>query len=313
MTTPNRTLMQKADMAVSDLISDGGYLPNERAQEFIRNLIKASVVLKTIQVVGTKSHTKVLDKVGFTGRILKPGTSGSALPVGDRSKPTTGTVTLTTKLMKGEVRLNDEVLEDNIENGTFKTTVLQMMEEQCAYDMDELAVNGDTASPDAYLALLDGMLKLAVSHPVNAGDNVLAKSYLKTATKTMPSKYRRNKANFVFMTSEQVEIDYRDYLSDRVGTLADSMITGDIPLRYNNVPIQGVPAFPDNIGTGSHCTKVLYFDPKVAVWGIWRKIMIETGRDISSGEWMMVATVRAGFQYQEEDAVVEINNVKTNT
>jgi len=309
--TPNRTLMEKADMQVADLISDGGYLQDEQANKFVVDLIKESVVLKMIDVRGLKSHTQLIDKIGIDGRVLRPGTSGHALPEADRVKPTTDQVTLTTKLMKGEIRLNDELLEDNIEGGTFKTTITGMMSEHVALDMDFLAVNGDTASADPFTALFDGMLKLATSHVVNAGGVPLTKAHLKAAIKAMPSQYNRMKAAQRFLTSEDAELDYRDYIADRGTVLGDKYLMDEAPVKYGSRPILPVPVFPDDLGAPSVHTNVLLLDPKMARWGIWRKVRVETDRDITTGEWIMVVTVRAGFQYKEEDAVVKIINVKT--
>ena len=311
MGTPNKTLMQKADMEVQDLISDGGYLPKEQASAFIRDLINESVVLKLIDVRSLKSHTQLIDKVGISGRVLRPGTSGVALSVADRTKPTIDQEELTTHLMKGQINLNDELLEDNIEAGTFKTTVMQLMTEAVAYDMDWLAVNGDTSSTDAFTALLDGMLVSATSHVVNAGTNPLAKSHLKDAVKSMPSQYSRTKAKQRFMTSLDAETDYRDYLSDRATVVGDKFMEDEAPVRYASRPILGIPAFPDDLGVGSDETNVLLLDPKMARWGVWRKVRVESGRDIETGEWKMVLTVRAGFKYREEDAVVKITGVQT--
>lgn len=311
MPTSNKTIMQKADMEVADLIADGGYMQEEQAKQFIVDLIKEAVVLKLIQVRGLKSHTLLLDNVGLNGRVLRPGTSGQALSEADRAKPVTDQVELTTKLMKGEIRLNDEVLEDNIEGGTFKTTVQRMMAEQAALDMDELAVNGDTASADPLLALFDGMLKKATTWVVNAGTNPLTKAHLKAAIKSMPSEANRNRAAQRFMTSEDAELDYRDYLSDRATVLGDKFVMDEAPVRYGNRPILPIPTFPDDLGVGNDSTNVLLMDPKNAVWGVWRKIRLETDRDIRTGEWLMVMSVRAGFQYQKEEYVVKIENVQT--
>ncbi len=312
MPTPNRTLMAKADMQVADLIADGGYLQDEQAKKFLVDLIKESVVLKLITVKAMKSHTMLIDSVGLNGRVLRPGTSGQALAVADRVKPVTDQIELQTHLMKGEIRLPDEVIEDNIEGGTFKTTVQSMMAEQTALDMDELVVNGDTGSADAYLALLDGMLVAATSHVVNAGTNPIAKSYLKAAIKAMPSPANRNRSAQRFMTSEDAEVDYRDYLADRATMLGDKFMLDEAPVRYAARPILPIPVFPDNLGGGLDSTNVLLTDPKNAYWGVWRKVRLETDRDITTGEWVMVVTVRAGFQWRKEDYVVKITNVKTN-
>jgi len=308
----NKTIMQKADMEVADLIADGGYLQAEQAEKFIVDLIEESVMMKLVQVQALKSHTKIMGKVGIDGWVLKPGTSGAALAVADRTKPTTDEVTLYTHLMKGEIRLNDEVLEDNIEGGQFKNTVMQIMAEHVALDMDRVLVNGDTSgATGTVLDLIDGMLVKATTHIVNGGTVPINKGMLKDAIKAMPSQYNRLKAQQRFLTSEDAETDYRDYLADRATVLGDKFIEGDGPVRYNNRPILPVPVFPDNLGAGTDCTNILLTHPKNAVWGVWRKVKVETDRDITSGEWIMVVTVRAGFEYEEEDAVVKVTNVQT--
>lgn len=311
MATPNRSIMAKADMEVADLIADGGYLQSEQAEAFVVDLIKESVLMRLVNVQGLKSHTKLIDKVGINGRVLRPGTSGHALAAADRVKPTSEQVTLTTHLMKAEIRLNDEVLEDNIENGSFKATVMKMMAEHVALDMDDLLANGDTTSADPLLGLLNGMIVSAVTHQVAGGTLPIAKSMLKDAIKSMPSQYNRNKRNQRFLTSEDAAIDYHDYLADRATNLGDAKIEDDSPDRYGNRAILPVPVFPDNLGGATNCTVILLLDPKEAIWGIWRKIRVESDRDITTGEWIMVTSLRAGFQYREEDAVVRVNAVKT--
>ncbi len=304
-------LVQKADIEVADLISDGGYLKEEQSKKFIVDLIKQAVIMKLITVEGIKSHTKLIDKVGLNGRVLRPGTSGQALSAADRAKPATDQVTLNTHLFKGEIDLNDEVVEDQIEQGTFKQTVMRMMQEQIATDMDELIVNGDSSSADAYLASLDGMLKLATSHVVAAGTNPIQKEYLKRALKAMPSKYNRNKGKQRFFTSDDAELDYRDYLANRATGLGDQSIQGDQAMRYGGRPILPVPVFPDNLGSGTDETNILLLDPKNAYWGIWRNVKIQTDYDTRAGIWYAVATLRAGFQYIEEDAVVKVTGIQT--
>jgi len=311
MATANKSIMAKADMEVADLIADGGYLQSEEAEKFVVNLIKESVLMRLVNVQGLKSHTKLIDKIGINGRVLRPGTSGHALAVADRVKPTTDQTTLTTHLLKAEIRLNDEVIEDNIENGSFKATVMNMMAEHTALDMDDLLANGDTTSTDPLLGLLDGMIVSAVTHQVAGGTLPIAKSMLKDSIKSMPSQYNRNKRNQRFLTSEDACIDYHDYLADRATQLGDSKIEDDSPDKYGNRAILGIPVFPDNLGGATNCTVILLLDPKEAIFGIWRKVRVETDRDITTGEWIMVTSLRAGFQYREEDAVVRVNAVKT--
>jgi hypothetical protein len=43
--------------------------------------------------------------------------------------------------------------------------------------------------------------------------------------------------------------------------------------------------------------------------GIWRKILLETDKDISAGVLIIVATLRFDVRYQVEDAVVKVTEV----
>jgi HK97 family phage major capsid protein len=310
MGTPNRTIMEKADLEVSDLISDGGYLPVERAQTFLKDIVAESKVLSMIDVRTMKSHSAIIDKIGITGRVLRPGVSGQALPAGDRIKPTTEHVDLTTKLLKAEIRLNDEVLEDNIEQGTLINTCMQMLQEKAAYDLDDLCLNGDTASADTLLKQFDGMRKLAVTHTVDFGSLPISKSKLTDMRKAMPKQYNRFKQNFIWLTGDLAELGYRDELSDRVGNYSDQILNSMEPLKPLGVPMIPVPVMPDTLDPAASCSDTLLMDPKMAVWGFWRSIKIATDQDIVSGEWICVASLRCGFCYKEEDAVVKGYNIK---
>ena len=74
-------------------------------------------------------------------------------------KPDLSDVELDAKLFKAEVRLSDEVLEDSIERGELRQTIMEMLADAIARDMEDVAINGDTASVDPFLATMDGILK----------------------------------------------------------------------------------------------------------------------------------------------------------
>lgn len=302
--------LQKDDLQVADLISNGGYLPDEMAKTFIVDMIKEARLLPMIRVEGIKSHTKTIDRIGLDGRVLHPGTSGQALSFADRTQPVTEAATLETKLFKGEIRLSNESLEDNIEQGQLKNTVLNMMKQSISLELDEITAKGDTASADPFLAQFNGMIKLATAHTVAAGTNPIQKEYLKRAVKAMPQQFNRNEAAQVFLTSSGAEIDYRDYLSNRGTALGDKLITGVDPVVYASRPIMPIPVFPETLGVGSNETVALLLDPKLAFLGIWRQIMLEPDYDTRAGVWYVVASLRCGFQFVDSDGVVKITGIK---
>ena len=306
----NRTILEKADLALADLTAGGGLLQPAQAQKFIRILIQESVVLKMSTVVPMRSPKQLIEKIRFGGRILRAGTEATALAAGDRVKPDLGSVELDAQLFKAEVRLNNEVLEDSIERGALRQTIMQLMGESISRDMDEVIVQGDTASGDAFLAKLDGILKQATSNVVDAAGATTNKTIFKDMLKAMPSEFLRNRKQLRYMTSVDSEIDYRDSLAERATVVGDKFLEQDAPVAYSGIPVVDVPLFPENLGVGNDSTNVLLTDPKNVNVGIWRNIRLETDKDISEGVLIIVATMRFDVKYAEETAAVKSINVK---
>lgn len=311
--TDNRSILHKADLALSDLLTDGGLLVPEQAQRFLRILIKKSVIMGMSTVEPMKSPKKEVDKIRFASRILRAGQSGQALSAADRSKPDLSKVELDSKLFKAEVRLNNEVLEDSIERGNLRNTVMQLMTQAVSRDMEDVLVNGDTASADPFLAQFDGILKQATSNVVNAGGVRLNKSILRDLLRAMPTEFLVNKLDMRYMTSVDAEIDYRDTLTDRATPGGDSalgaFVNNEATIGYTGVPVVAVPLFPENLGGGANTTNVIFCDPKNIHVGIHREIRLETDKDISAGEVIMVITLRFDVKYAEETAVAKAENV----
>lgn len=305
----NKTILEKADMALSDLTT-GGLLVPAQAQKFIRILIEEAKLMKMATVTPMKSHTQEINKIKFGQRVLRAGAEAVALPEADRSKPNTSKVTLVAKLFKGQVNMSYELLEDNIEQETLKQTIMQLMGEAIARDLDEVLVRGDTASTDPFLAQFDGVLKAATTNIVNATTTPLTKSILRDMLKAMPSQYLRNKSSLKYLTSVDAEIDYRDSLSNRMTNTGDKALDGASPCGYSGIPVLDIPLFPENLGSGTNETNVLLTDPKNIDVGIWRQIQVETDKDIQAGKVIIVVTLRADMKYIEEPAVVKTIGVQ---
>jgi len=309
----NRTILQKADLAVSDLLTDGGILPVAVAKRFLKVLIKEAVILPLATVPTMQSRQQRIDSYRFATRILRPGAEATALPVADRSKPDLTKETLDVKLFKAEVRLNDEVLEDNIEGPNFGQSVMDSAAEAASRDVDEVIANGDTAliATDPFLGQLDGIRKQATSNIVDAASATTTKTVLKQAIKGMPVEFLKDRPKMRFLTSIDSESDYRDSLADRATALGDQFLADGMPAKYNGIKMVGVPVFLDNLGTPAKHTEMILCDPKNINVGFWRKIKIETDKDIVAGELIIVISLRFDVRFAFEPAVVKVTNVKT--
>ena len=305
----NRTILEKADLALADLTAGGGILKPAQAQKFMRLLIKESVLLKLATVVPMASPKQQISKIKFGSRILRPGAEGVSLGGGDRVTPGLSQVELDAKLFKAEVRLSDETLEDSIERGQLRQTIMEMMADAIARDMEEVAINGDTASADAFLATMDGILKQAVSNIVDAEGNPLSKDLLRDMLKTLPSEYLRDKKAMRFLTSVDADLGYRNTLAERATAAGDRLLEDDTPVLYSGVPVQPIPLFPENLGVGADQSAVVLCNPKNIHVGIWRQVRLESARDISEGTLKIVATLRFDVKFAEEPGVAKAVNV----
>lgn len=306
MATENRVLLQKADLDLAGLAS-GGLLVAEQADRFFRVMIKRAVLMQRIQVSPMANPQMRKDKHRFGSRVLKPGVENNALALAQRSKPDLSSITLDAKLVKAEVRISDEVLEDQIERGAYQSTIVQTLAEAIARDIDFLIARGDTTSADPLLAVLDGFIKQATSNVVVAGGVKLDKDVLRDMIKTMPDEFVTSDA--MFITNRQAKIDYKDSLSERGTPLGDTMMMTTTDAEYQGYKVLDIPEFPNNLGSGTNETVVLFTEPKNMIMGVHRQIKVKMGEDISAGQVIVVVTMRLDAKYMHEPAVVKSTGV----
>lgn len=317
----NQSLLAKADIALSDLNSNGGALNPEQSSTFIRKLLKQPTILNVARVVEMNASQRKINKIQFATRILRAGVSATALSSGDRSKATTEQVELNTKEVIAEVWVPYDVIEDNIERGNlgrdsdggagspagggFVDLMQELIAERAALDLEELALRGDDGSTDNYLALTDGFLVTAQAggQVVDAGGAGISKTIFKSGLKAMPEQYLRNRAGLWHMVSVDQETEYRDTLANRATALGDATIQGFQPVFAFGVPILPVMLMPEDRG--------LFTNPLNLIMGIQRRVMMEFAKDISARVYKIVLTARVDFQVEEDDATVYYKDLST--
>lgn len=306
----NQELIQKADLALADLATAGKLNP-EQTDRFIRVLIDQPTLLNQVRTVAMGAPQMKINKIGFGSRILRPATSATALQDSDRVKPDLGQVQLDTKEIIAEVHIPYDVLEDNIEKGNVNTplqgspgglhqTIVDLIAERAALDLEELGIQGDTASGDAYLALSDGYLKLAAANVANVG-GAFDKSAVKTALKTMPTRYLRNRSAMRHFVSVDNETEIRDQYGARQTALGDQQVQGVLPVYVYGSRVDPVALMPGANG--------LFTDPLNLIFGIQRNVMIEYDKDIRARVFIIVLTCRVAFKIEETNAVVKYTGI----
>ena len=303
-----KALIRKVDLALSDLTTDGGLLNEEQAERFIRTMIEQPTILNEARVVPMRSPKMEVNKIKFGSRILRPASQdpsetvthdGRYLKEADRAKPTTSKVLLDTVEVQAEVRLHDEVIEDNIERENFSETILTLMAEAASRDIEELIIQGDTGSGDAYLALLDGILALSTSNIVDAAGEPIDPLILSKVKKAMPKQFRAMPSLKHYVTAD-ADVDLRTSLASRGTALGDATLTGEAPLRVLGNLVTSVHKMPDG--------NAFFTDPRNIVVGFHRQVRVERDRDIRSRENIIVLTARLDVKIEEEEAVVKVIN-----
>ncbi len=319
MTTANENL-QRADLALSQLATNGGLLSPEQTNTFIDLVLDEPTVLKQIRQVRMPTPTMKINKIGLTGRMLRAATQvGSAeddgsnpryLAKSKRSAPTTSQIEMSTKEVIAELRIPYEVLEDNIEGMSMEAHLMRLIASRGALDLEDLVLHGDSASADDLLALHDGFLKRATAHIVdnaNAGPN---DEMITNALLAMPQQYLRYLPQMKAFISQANKIKFQASRQARQTALGDSSVTGNLALQSSGLTIEEAPMLAADVGAaGGAGRKGLVTNPKNLIFGVQRQLTIETDKDIRSREYIIVLTMRVALNVEDSNAVVKLINI----
>lgn len=306
----NLTLIQKAQTSLGELQDGGGDLAEDVSREFIQQMIIESVIMKEAQVIPMRSHTQRIPLVGLSRRILKAGTGGTPIPREDATQLDWSKQTLNAKLFRGVVSVEEEVLEDNIEQGRFKNTLLDLIAGATARDMDEIIINGDTTSADPFLASFDGILRQATIWGVDFDSERLAIAdatdpdaflHLSQMQRMLPKQYKRDLGKMKLYTSFNAVDDYQNALLARQTVLGDSNVVNAGSMRFKGVPIVPVGMFPND---DDDETQALLINPKNIKVGIWRNIRVRVKEHPEDGIVNFIVDLRADCRIAEPDACV---------
>ncbi len=303
-TITNQEALTKA-IDTSDF-SAWGILNDGQAKEFYTNVVNESLFLKFARTIYMKERAMEVDRLNIGARVAKPWVEATAPGTGDYVGITTSKMMLTTSKIIVPWEISYDTLEDNIEGDKFESTMMSLISEAFANDLEELAIDGDTASGDAYLALQDGIMKriTGVSHVVDYSSNQkLDRTVFSDLIKALPTKYKRNRKNLIFLCGANAEQDYRDELAGRNTGLGDASLTGNDNIKVFKIEVVPVPFFNDK--------DVILTLKKNFIVGIYRNIRVETDKDIMKETHLFKISTRTGFQLEEPDAVAYTDSLYT--
>lgn len=328
-------LLRKAVLSSSDgtagaIASSGGdfggtgeaALSIEQVTQFIELMAAQQVMLseaRTVTSSASKWNESIID---MGGRVMRPGIEAQRLLEGQRRKPSTGIVELSTVLGRAEIPVSDETIEDNVAGGNIVASIQRILADQAGFDVEDLFVNGDVGGAgDEWLDLLDGWLFQAINGRSGAGGSAntfsgasYGKDYqaiFKKCLQTMPKRYLRNlKVDGRFYVPVTLEQGWRDILASRGTPLGDLSLTTSNDLTYQGVKIVAAPSFDAGIvaATPDTCTILLSRDKNLYA-GYHRGMKFETFRDPREGATSFILTCRTDAKVAVPNATVAATSV----
>ncbi len=310
--------LEKATFSTADITAapGGGLLSPQQAREFLRILIDESVLLKEANNQTSLSPKFEVPRISFGNRILRPGVEGARLDVGDRVKPLTGLVTLSTNLFKGEVPVSDELFEDNIERDALADTIMVMIAEAVGRDVEEYAIKNDTDRTGAdgadasVLGVFDGLIKqlqigLPAAHKVDGSGITSYDQLFRNMIAALPARYRRDPTALRFYVPVKHNDGYQSELAGRGTPLGDTNVTENLRLK---LAFRGVPVVPIPLMTGistiggaeiDYDSFAILTHPLNLYVGWHRRIRVERWRDPRDAATSFLPTLRFDVKYAD--------------
>nr|DAG45287.1 MAG TPA: major capsid protein [Caudoviricetes sp.] len=267
MPISNRQVIQNAEIT-TDTVSYGLLNP-EQARKFIQQTFEATTLRPLIRHDIRTAKTGEVDKIGIASRLLRSKVENT--DDGYRANPKFDRIQYATTAVRIPWEITEETLRENIEGQGFEGIVTNLMTTQMGVDLEDLDLNGDTATestdPDYdFLKINDGWIKqisngghVVDRSTVNSGAMSLDVFY--STVKAMPNKYNNGKLRWIMSPHR-----YQDWIY----TLLNSAVSnGGI---ITDKRIEDPAAIPVVQCAGMPDDKIILTDPKnlieVATYGV---------------------------------------------
>jgi len=198
-----KNIIQKATLDVAEVHAEAAN-PEEVAQDFILFATMDKPVSEEVTIDMMSSYRKRGSTFDMRGNVLYPAPpSGSTMPAAQKFKPTLGHYEMFVDEYLAEIDIYDDVLEDNLMENGLGSYILKEAYSVIGSNIENLLINGDTASADPLLGSKDGILARLTSNIFDlAGANMTELDYLRTQLLT-PTNFRRaNEANMKMFVAD---------------------------------------------------------------------------------------------------------------
>ena len=291
-------LLEKLNQAYKGITVDsleGAKLVPQQQQRFIRTATKATPILDEARRIDMTSHTRNIDRISMTGRMLRK--THELEEAKEVDGPDFHTNKLVAEEMTGVFWLTDQALEDNLEKEQLQNTIVDLAGRQVGVDLADLFVNGDKSLQDELLSTTDGWLLKAVNQiDADMFDPADVESLFGNMLGVVDKTYLRDPAEWTIWTDWTTADNYRDSLRGRNTALGDRAQTDNDGLNFKGFVVRHDPAMPEG-------TAMLVPDGN-RVWGAHRDVRIEPERRAKLRRTDYVVSLRADCHFEDENAVV---------
>lgn len=304
-------IMQNAELARSAIskamvdlaaLAPGGIIANAQSMELQEIMTKSSKLLGLINYRTMTRPKEEINQTLLNDLVLHPVAEGGAVLAADYAVPTYEKVVLDPVEYAAEMRASGRALMDSIEDGKLRAHLMGLLAKKCKSSMEKIVIQSDTGLGAGDLAAMDGILVQATDHQVDLLDQQPDEDTFYEVLLGLPQQFREDRAQLMFFTSQDAEERYRKSLKNRFGSFGDGFITGSPDTQGAGVAVTGVPYFPEDIGTGAHCTDLLLTDPMNIHVGVWKEFTLKTDENISTDDLIIVLRTRFDVKVEVTDA-----------
>lgn len=285
-----------------------------------------SVLLGMINVIRMNRREQNINFIDVSDGLLRPG--GCAT---DDSDCDTGTVTATRKTLRTEeikavIPVCDDVLEDNIEGAALEDHLIRMVAKKIANELEILALMAGSGynspqladSLEAEWASKNGFYEeLQGGHVLNGltatDGRFITPCKVQQMLQTLPASCQCDGPDSglrLFMPLN-MKWDWVGIMKNRGTALGDMAFTGEIPLRFGDLPFVPLPLLPTDVlscsvgsAVGSNGTFMFLANPDNLFMGIQREITFERERKACQGRTFLIWTLRVDFLVENTDCTV---------
>jgi len=307
-----REALAKATITTSD--ATAGLLDPEQGRAFIKALKENTSLSGRIRQEIRTSSSGEINKLATGSRIIRSATENA--DDGYRVGATFDTVEYSTRKIRLPWEITEDVFHENIEGEGLEADLTGEMTTQFALDLEDLEINGDTTSGNAFIQINDGILKLVADENVSGrnidgstiNSGVWSDAHMFESVQAMPNVHR-NRPGLTWIMSPARKIQWWESIVDLSNASGEALLLGQSQLQQTplGIPILEVPSMPD--------TTVLLANPRnfvrVISWQVRkRRVTGATDAELAAlDKRFYVFFIKTDVIVEEFDAVVRVHTL----